>query len=1074
MAEERKLVAVLFADVTGSTGLGEDLDPEDVRALMGRYYEHARRVILEHGGSLEKFIGDAVMALFGIPNAHGDDAERAVAAALALQHAIGGDPFLEAIEFRVGVNSGEVVATTERSRGDFLVTGDAVNVAARLQQAASPGEVLVSERVYQAAQAAFHFGDARTIAVKGRREPVRVYTVTGTREVRQMGHPRLIGRKRELTQLSLLQASALEERRPQLVSVLAPAGTGKTRLLEEFLSRLDPDEGWRVGTGRSLSYGQTLTYWPLRGLLEDLLGAVERDRVVDALRQGGIGAGDAERLADLILATLGIESTTLTDPESVFNAWRLLIEALAREAPLIVVFEDLHWASDSLLDLVEHLMHPRSRTPLLIVATSRPELLDRRPTWGGGGQSFTALALQPLSDDQTADLVESLGVALPPAIRQSIVERAGGNPFFATELTRGLVERGVSANARPGDMLPDTVHGAVLARLDLLSREERTVLQAASVGGRSFRPAAVACLLPNGDWESIQQSLDGLLERDLITPGDEGWFVFRHVLIRDVAYGTLSRAERVRMHAAFAEWLESVAADRLDEFVGLVAYHYREAVLLSRRSAVPLPLPFEAERAVYFLERAGELASRSGAFSEACSQLQSAIDIVPAEQQARLYEKLGDFAGWAGDVVLNAYQQALQRWRDAGAADPLTGARLLRKILTLHMRWLGTASARPTREEMSAMREEGQRLADEVGDEDERRRLQVADLFWPFWERVYYGTDITPDSADRQAAIGLSAAEYFKERGDWSSYSEALDGYAASVELVGRYDAMLDAAQRRLEIPQVSAFERGDALAMVVRAHYHLAQYDAAVDTVHHALASVRPEETTIYIAHSACRAALAAWIYGRWSDIDLLGAVIRDAEQEQPHDRALRMGFWPMVWLGVAREDEVAVEVASSALHRLMEWEGEVERVAGRSWIDACAGDDPRSLDLDHIVQAFGNNVDILADVLSFLSEHGVTAPGTFLEHAARQAEIGRDTRLVRLIQVARELSVRDTTALATAIDEAEKHGFIPHAARMRIVLGEMTDDPEQLEQARQVLQRLKDLQYLRRLDEVAVAAGR
>src|SRR5579859_3797590 len=321
VTEERKLVAVLFADVTESTGLSEDLDPEDVRALMGRYYEHARRVIEEHGGILEQFIGDAVMALFGVPQAHGDDAERAVAAALALQRAVGNDLLLEAVVLRMGVSSGEVVATTERSREDFLVTGDAVNVAARLQQSAAPGEVLVSERVYQAANAAFHFGEARTLDVKGRREPVHVYTVTGVRDVRQMGRPLLVGRKRELMQLSLLRESALEERRPQLVSILAPAGTGKTRLLEEFLSRLDADDGWKVATGRSLSYGQTLAYWPLRSLLEDLLGAIDRDCVVEALRQGGVGKEDVDRLADLILTTLGIESNALTQPDSTFNAW---------------------------------------------------------------------------------------------------------------------------------------------------------------------------------------------------------------------------------------------------------------------------------------------------------------------------------------------------------------------------------------------------------------------------------------------------------------------------------------------------------------------------------------------------------------------------------------------------------------------------------------------------------------------------------------------------------------------------------------------------------------------------------
>jgi class 3 adenylate cyclase len=384
--EECKLVTILFADVTGSTALGEELDPEDVRALMGRYYDHARQVVSDHGGTLEKFIGDAVMVIFGLPQAHGDDAERAVAAALALREAVDKDTVLrDQVTLRIGINTGEVVATSDPSSGDFLVTGDAVNVAARLQQCANPGEILTSGRTHVATEAAFLFNEARQVEVKGEREPLRVFPVMGMRPTRQVERPPLIGRKRELAHLAMLQAWAQEEHRPQLVSIVAPAGIGKTRLLEESLERLDPDEGWRVATGRCLPYGQALTYWPLRGLLTDLVGGIERDRVIDAFVTGGYNPEDTARLADLVLAPLGIESENVTERESIFSAWRLLIETLAKDAPRIIVFEDLHWASDSLLDLVEHVMHPRTKAPLLMTAISRPELLDRRPTWGGGG-----------------------------------------------------------------------------------------------------------------------------------------------------------------------------------------------------------------------------------------------------------------------------------------------------------------------------------------------------------------------------------------------------------------------------------------------------------------------------------------------------------------------------------------------------------------------------------------------------------------------------------------------------------------------------------------------------------------
>src|SRR5215831_2988458 len=277
MAEERKLVTILFADVTGWTALGEALEPEDVRALVSRYYQHARRVIAAHGGTLEKFIGDATMAVFGLPHVHGNDAERALAAALALRAAVADDPVL-APHFAVhtGVSTGEVATahpSPDPATADALVTGDVVNTAARLYDAAEAGEILAGERTRMAAESAFLFGEPRLIAAKNKRHPVPAYPLLGPRPARRMSRPPLVGRKRELAQLGLLRDAALEERHPQLVSIVAPAGTGKTRLLEEFLAGLDPARGWQVATARCLPYGQSLTYWPLRGLLDELLGA---------------------------------------------------------------------------------------------------------------------------------------------------------------------------------------------------------------------------------------------------------------------------------------------------------------------------------------------------------------------------------------------------------------------------------------------------------------------------------------------------------------------------------------------------------------------------------------------------------------------------------------------------------------------------------------------------------------------------------------------------------------------------------------------------------------------------------
>jgi hypothetical protein len=375
--------------------------------------------------------------------------------------------------------------------------------------------------------------------------------------------------------------------------------------LEEFLAHLDPAEGFQVALARCLPYGQTLTYWPLRGLLGEEIG---KPQVVDAFVQGGHATADAARLADLVLTTLGVEQEEVTDRESIFASWRLLIEAIARQAPHVA----------------------------------------------------TGL-------DQT--------------IREQIVERSGGNPFFALELVRGLAEKNTTA-----DMLPDTVHAAVLARLDLLSSQERALAQAASVAGRVFHVAALQAVLEDLTPSEIDRALDGLTRRHLIVQASGEAFTFLHVLIRDVAYGTLTRFERVRIHSKIAEWLEEFAAEKLDEFTELIAYHYQEAVRLSQQSAVPIKLPIDLARVVHSLERASLLASHSGALAEARAYLHSAIELAAEGEYLRLYERLGD-ALLQGDSAVDAYRKAIAYWHSTADQDPLVGARLLRKLLVACTRW---------------------------------------------------------------------------------------------------------------------------------------------------------------------------------------------------------------------------------------------------------------------------------------------------------------------------------------------------------------------------------------------------
>lgn len=1064
MAEERKLVTVLFADVTGSTVMGEDLDPEDVRAIMGRYYDHARRVVHDYGGTLEKFIGDAVMAVFGLPRAHGDDAERAVAAALALRETLASDLVLGAVQLRMGVNTGEVVATSDPAGGDFLVTGDAVNTAARLQQAASPGEILASERTSEATSSAFRFGESREVELKGKREPQTVFPVLGKREVRQAVRPPLVGREEDLMMLSLLHRRAVREGKPQLVSIVAPAGTGKTRLLEEFLAGLTD-----VSTARSrcLPYGQTLTYWPLRGLLEDLLGIdYSRETVEGAFRAGGHGDGDAARLADLVLATVGVESEgaadTARDREPIFNAWQLLLEALARNRPHVIIFEDLHWASDSLLDLVEHVMGPRTRAPLLMLATARPELLDRRPTWGAGRQSFTSLALSPLDVDQTSALVDHLAVTLAEPVRQRIAERSGGNPFFALELVRVARERAIVDTQRALEALPDTVHAAVLSRIDLLSPPERTALQAAAVVGRVLRPAALEAVI--GNHGNLDGAIDGLVARDMIVPADDpGTFTFRHILIRDVAYGTLSRAERIRIHAAVAEWLEEFAAGRLDEFTELIAYHYREAVILSRRAATPLALPVDPGRAVRFLIRAGELASLSGAFAEARSHLLGAIEIAPPDEHPRLYEKLGDLAPF-GDWSIDAHQTALRLWRESDAHDPLVGARLLNKILMTYMRWPGSVAARLSEEDMLKLLDEARRLATESGDVDVLWRFRAAELFWPFWR-----SSITPEEVADADRLGAEMVAYFEGIEDWEHTHAAMDGWASRYLMNGDHTQLIAIARRRLELPGGSVLDRADASNMVIDSLSELGKFDEALETTHATHAALRPGESPTTICNGVASAAMAACLSGRWDELPFLSEILWESWEEFQREAGagfLLPGFFAIYHVALAREDRATSDAAAAVIERLVSPE---PRFQLRTLFDAYRTDNPAALKLDGDWASYRN----LSLALMFLSDRHVALSLQVIDTLSRGRASGSLTA-TRVLDVCRAVSLEDSAVLSLAIDSADRAHLLSHAARMRIVLAEMAGDPGPLGPARQVLEQLQDRQFLRRLDEVEAAVER
>ena len=541
-------------------------------------------------------------AYFGLPQAHGDDAERACAAALALREAMASDQvLLERLQIQEGINTGEIIATSNPSSGKYDVKGEVVHAVTRLQQSARVNEILVGERTVQAARSAFIFSEERQIEMKGRKQSLRAFPLAQVREFRQVGRPPLVGRRQDLLQLELLKARALEDLRPQLISIIGPAGIGKSRLLEEFLTQFDQADSVQYATAHCLPYGQSLIYSPLRGMLTELFGSkFDKPKVIDVFVRGGYTLDNASQLAELVLTTLNVEEEKeSSDRESIFSVWRLLIELFANQAPCIVIFEDLHQASESLLDLVEHIMHPRTQAPLLVIVLSRQELLERRPNWGGGRQNFIMLTLEPLTEVQTQELVGKLMTELPPTMRKRVAERSGGNPFFAIELIQVLVEQGTTGKDDAElDILPDTVHAAVLAQLDHLSPPEHRIIQTASVVGHTFRSKTLYAVLGDLQPEEIDAALDALFISNLIVLAGEGSFAFRHALIREVAYGTLSRTERIRLHGVILSSLEPFSAEHADEYLELLAYHYREAVQLARQSAVPIELPPELNQAL--------------------------------------------------------------------------------------------------------------------------------------------------------------------------------------------------------------------------------------------------------------------------------------------------------------------------------------------------------------------------------------------------------------------------------------------------------------------------------------------
>src|SRR6266516_3787813 len=592
--EERKIVTVLFADLVGFTSRAERLDPEDVRALLDPYWQHLRAELERFGGTVEKFIGDAVMALFGAPLAHEDDPERAVRAALAIR-----DWAREEgeVQVRIAVNTGEALVNLDArpESGVGMAAGDVVNTTARLQAAAPVNGILVGETTSRATRQAIDYRDADAVQAKGKMAPVRVWEAMAARsrvtsEAVSVSSP-LVGRERELAVLSELLVRVRDESSPQLVTLVGVPGIGKSRLVHELLQVVEHGgvlTYWR--RGRSLSYGEAVPLWALTEIVKAQAGILESDRAadVDAKLRDAVArvitdARDAQwverHLRALVGATAGDEAGG--DRSEAFAAWRRFFEGMAEQRPLVLVFEDLQWADDELLDFVDHLVEWASGVPILIVATSRPELLERRPAWGGGKLNATTLSLGPLSERDTTRLLGSL-LEQPLLLAETQAELlacAGGNPLYAEQYAQMLLE-----SSGAGDLpVPESIQGVIAARLDRLPAEEKALLQDAAVLGKVFWLGGIVDGRAREDTEAALHALErkGFVQRARTSSvADESEYTFFHILVRDVAYGQIPRGERAERHRRAAEWIESLG--RADDYAEALAQHRIAALELAR------------------------------------------------------------------------------------------------------------------------------------------------------------------------------------------------------------------------------------------------------------------------------------------------------------------------------------------------------------------------------------------------------------------------------------------------------------------------------------------------------------
>jgi len=704
--EVRKTVTVVFCDVTGSTALGEQLDPESLRRVMGRYFDEMQTIVERHEGTVEKFIGDAVMAVFGIPVVHEDDAMRAVRAAAEMRERLGAlnEDFERdwgvRIQMRTGVNTGEVVAG-DSTGGQRFATGDAVNVAKRFEEAAPAGEILLGEPTYGLVRDAVEVEPVEPLVLKGKESRLGAYRLlsiepTFAGRARRLDSP-MIGRERERMLLQHAYERAVGERACHLFTVLGAAGVGKSRLVAEFAAGIG--ETATVVEGRCLPYGEGITFWPLAEIVRKLHGEDPLASIPATLA----GEENAEAIASRLAAALGLADRPGAGEET-FWAARKLFEAHARERPLVVVFDDVQWGEPTFLDFIDHVTDWTRDAPILLVCLARPELLDIRPAWSGGKFNATSVLLESLSEDESEQLIGNLlgRAELAEEVRQRVAEAAEGNPLFVEETLAMLIDDGL-LERRNGDWVaagnltevsvPPTIQALLAARLDRLGDQERAVIERASVEGRIFHLGAVAALSPAEKRPEVGGHVQALVRKELVRPDQtdfpgEDAFRFRHLLIRDAAYESMPKELRADLHERFAGWLERAAGERAIELEELLGYHLEQAYLY-RAELAPVDEAAQVlgKRAAELLEAAGRRAHVRGDRPAATNLLGRAWALLPSSDP-RLPALLVDL----GTALLDKGElaEAERVLIEAAGAARALGSRGLELRAELERGYLGT------------------------------------------------------------------------------------------------------------------------------------------------------------------------------------------------------------------------------------------------------------------------------------------------------------------------------------------------------------------------------------------------